>query len=78
MKPFEVQQKLTYWQRVFLQSKVNGAPYIGESLPGHVWCWPKNTYLQRRLQSQQPLWEDVAPVMQKVLLQAAKTTPLEH
>ena len=78
MKPIEVQHKLTYWQRVFIQSKANGAPYIGESLPGNVWCWPKNTYLQRRLQNQQPLWEDVAPVTQKVLLQTGKTTPLEH
>ena len=26
--------KPSYWQLVFLQSKVNGAPYIGEDLPG--------------------------------------------
>jgi len=55
MKPIEVQHKLTYWQRVFLQSKVNGASYDGESLRGQVWCWPKNTYLQRRLKDQQQL-----------------------
>jgi hypothetical protein len=70
MKPVEVQRKLTYWQRVFLQSKVNGASYDGESLPGQVWCWPKNTYLQRRLENQQPLCESVPAVPRKTLLQA--------
>jgi len=49
MKSIEVKQKLTYWQSVFLQSKVNGASYNGEALPGQVWTWPKDTYLQRRL-----------------------------
>lgn len=42
--------KPSYWQLIFSQSKVNGAPYYGESLPGRVWDWPKDTYLQRRLQ----------------------------
>jgi len=42
-------EKPSFWQQVFLQSKVNGAPYHGEKLPGHSWNWPKNTYLQRRL-----------------------------
>lgn len=55
MKSIEVRQKLTYWQGVFLQSKVNGASYHGEALPGQVWSWPKNTYLQRRLQLRQNL-----------------------
>ena len=41
--------KPSYWQRVFLQSKVNGAAYSGEDLPGRNWDWPKDTYLQRRL-----------------------------
>ena len=43
--------KPSYWQLVFLQSKVNGAAYFGEELPGRNWNWPKDTYLQRRLQS---------------------------
>jgi hypothetical protein len=42
-------QKPSFWQRVFLQSKVNGALYSGEQLPGARWEWPKDTYLQRRL-----------------------------
>ena len=43
------QDRPSYWQLVFLQSKVNGAAYTGEELPGRNWNWPKNTYLQRRL-----------------------------
>jgi hypothetical protein len=39
----------SYWQLIFLQSKVNGARYSGEELPGRNWDWPKDTYLQRRL-----------------------------
>jgi hypothetical protein len=42
-------QNATTWQRIFLQSKVNGAPYQEEE-HGFKWHWPKNTYLQRRLQ----------------------------
>jgi hypothetical protein len=42
-------EKPSFWQTIFLQSKVNGAPYRGELLTGQNWSWPKNTYLQRRL-----------------------------
>ena len=42
--------KPSYWQLIFLQSKVNGGTYSGETLPGRNWDWPKDTYLQRRLQ----------------------------
>jgi len=42
--------KPSYWQLIFLQSKVNGAAYNGEKLPGRNWDWPKDTYFQRRLQ----------------------------
>ena len=41
--------KPSCWQLIFLQSKVNGAPYNGETLPGESWDWPKDTYLRRRL-----------------------------
>ena len=44
-------EKPSYWQLVFLQSKVNGAAYSGEELPGRNWDWPKDTYLQRRLRT---------------------------
>lgn len=42
-------EKLSFWQIVFLQSKVNGSPYHGEELPRHSWEWPEDTYFQRRL-----------------------------
>jgi len=42
--------KPSFWQLVFLRSKVNGASYTGEWLSGRNWKWPENTYLQRRLQ----------------------------
>ncbi len=43
-------EKPSYWQLVFAQSKVNGAKYFGEELPGCNWSWPTDTYLQRRRQ----------------------------
>jgi hypothetical protein len=42
-------QRPSFWQLVFSQSKVNGALYIGEELPGRNWEWPRDTYFQRRL-----------------------------
>jgi hypothetical protein len=41
--------KLSDWQLVFSQSKVNGAAYNGDALEKHNWDWPKGTYFQRRL-----------------------------
>ena len=41
--------KPSFWQLVFAQSKVNGAHYLGEQLPGSHWKWPEDTFLQRRL-----------------------------
>jgi hypothetical protein len=50
MKTDEViSEKPTFWQLVFSQSKVNGAPYQGEHLESSVWSWPEDTFLQRRL-----------------------------
>src|SRR5215813_11700947 len=50
MKASEIESdKPSFWQLVFAQSKVNGAPYLGEQLPGRRWHWPKHTYFQRRL-----------------------------
>ena len=40
----------SFWQVIFSQSKVNGAPYFGDNLPRNQFNWPKDTYLQRRLQ----------------------------
>ncbi len=44
-------EKPSFWQAVFLESKVNGASYYGDILPSHAWSWPKKTYLQLRLQT---------------------------
>ncbi len=41
--------KLSYWQTILLQSKVNGCSYRGEDLPQTNWEWPKNTWFQERL-----------------------------
>src|SRR4030095_17147360 len=38
----------SYWQLIFSQSKVNGAPYSDDELPVYNWSWPTGTYLQRR------------------------------
>jgi hypothetical protein len=37
------------WEMIFKLSKVNGALYLGETLPPQNWKWPKNTWLQERL-----------------------------
>jgi len=61
MKAMETgSNKPSYWQLVFLQSKVNGAAYTGEELPGRHWNWPKDTYLQRRLRRDKLLNEAAA------------------
>jgi hypothetical protein len=49
------------WQRIFLQSKVNGALYEEQQMD-FKWPWPEYTYLQRRLEylrtdRTQGLWE---------------------
>ena len=43
-------EEKSFWQLVFGQSKVNGAPYEGEKTIPARWHWPTNTYLQRRRQ----------------------------
>jgi len=51
MKAKEYQlEKASSWQSIFLQSKVNGATYNGEQLAGFNWEWPRDTFLQRRLE----------------------------
>ncbi len=43
------EEKLSYWQLVFLQSKANGCSYQGKDLPQINWQWPKNTWFQEQL-----------------------------
>ena len=40
--------QMSYWQLIFSQSKVNGAPYKDDELPVFNWNWPTDTYLRRR------------------------------
>ena len=47
-KAYDHEDKLSYWQLVFLQSKANGCLYQGEDLPQINWAWPKNTWFQER------------------------------
>lgn len=39
----------TPMQLIFLNSRVNGARYDGESLPVQRRLWPRSTFLRRRL-----------------------------
>ncbi len=41
--------RLSYWQIILLQSKVNGCLYRGEDLAETKWEWPKDTWFQARL-----------------------------
>jgi hypothetical protein len=63
MKAQEISiEKPSVWQQIFLQSKVNGAPYYGDFLPGRDWNWPRDSYLKRRLKRlrTQPFSDDAA------------------
>ena len=40
---------MSYWQRIFLQSKVNSGAYDGDRLPRQNWDWPQQTWFQERL-----------------------------
>jgi len=40
---------VSFWNLIFLKSRVNGAPYRGEELAERKWNWPQGTYLQQRL-----------------------------
>ncbi len=43
------EEKVSYWQLVFLQSKVNGCSYRGEALPHAKWQWPRDTWFQEKM-----------------------------
>ena len=40
---------MSYWQRIFLQSKVKSGAYDGDRLPRQNWDWPRQTWFQERL-----------------------------
>ena len=43
------EDKISYWQLIFLQSKANGCSYQGEALPHMKWQWPRDTWFQAQL-----------------------------
>ncbi len=45
----QVHERMSYWQLILLQSKVNGCSYHGKDLPHNIWAWPKHTWFQERL-----------------------------
>ena len=54
-----------YWQLVFTQSRVNGAEYFGDRLPCNSWDWPKNTFLQKRLNElKKRRWDEITETPQ--------------
>jgi hypothetical protein len=40
---------MSYWQLIFLQSKVNRGAHDGDRLPRQNWAWPQQTWFQERL-----------------------------
>ena len=43
------EEKVSYWQVVFLQSKANGCSYVGDTLPHTKWQWPRDTWFQEKM-----------------------------
>ena len=43
------ENKISYWQLIFLQSKANGCSYRSEDLPHMKWQWPRDTWFQEQL-----------------------------
>lgn len=41
---------MSNWEDVFIQSRINGGNYEGDNLPDHKWQWPKDTFLQKKLE----------------------------
>jgi hypothetical protein len=43
------EDKISYWQLIFLQSKANGCSYRDKDLPHMKWQWPRDTWFQEQL-----------------------------
>lgn len=43
------ENKMSYWQLIFLHSRANGGFYHSEDFPQVRWQWPKDTWFQERL-----------------------------
>jgi hypothetical protein len=45
----DAEDKISYWQLIFLQSKANGCSYRDKDLPHIKWQWPRDTWFQEQL-----------------------------
>ena len=45
----DLNDKVSSWQLIFLQSKANGCLYSGDDLTPKNWEWPRDTWFQERL-----------------------------
>ena len=43
------ENKISYWQLIFLQSRANPCSYNSEDCPRVSWQWPKDTRFQDRV-----------------------------
>jgi hypothetical protein len=43
------ENRISYWQLIFSQSRANGCSYHFDDLPQVSWQWPKDTWFQERL-----------------------------
>jgi hypothetical protein len=43
------EDKISYWQLIFLESKANGCSYRDKDLPHIKWQWPRDTWFQDQL-----------------------------
>ena len=55
------EDKISYWQHIFSQSKANGCAYRGEDLPHMKWRWPRDTWFQEHLSDHRKALECAAP-----------------
>ena len=40
---------MSFWQLIFLQSRVNNGAYDEDRLPAQNWDWPQGTWFQKRV-----------------------------
>lgn len=45
--------RLSYWQQIFYNSKLNGGRYDGDELPVSKWEFPRNTWFEQRLRGRE-------------------------
>jgi hypothetical protein len=69
---------MSYWQIVFLQSKVNSGPYDGDRLPRQNWDWPQQTWFQDRLRYIRKTQQQVLRCKDRTGLEIASQSQREY